>query len=104
MGVWPDYSDGTDINALQVSQDGSLVITADDFGGVKLFSAPCVVEDAPFLRHGAHSSHVMAVRFLAGDSRAVSLGGLDHSICQWKIGNWNVSSSHDGRDTLKQLN
>ena len=45
--MWPDGSDGSDINAAHRSNDGRLVLTADDFGGIKLFNAPCVVDDAP---------------------------------------------------------
>ena len=41
LGVWPDGSDGSDINAAHRSNDGQLVLTADDFGGLKLFHAPC---------------------------------------------------------------
>ena len=57
---------------VKVNSDGTLVITADDFGGVKLFNAPCVVEDAPSLRHAAHSSHVMGIRFLLGEHKPLS--------------------------------
>ena len=34
MGIWPDYSDGTDINAVDRSPDGRYLVTADDFGKV----------------------------------------------------------------------
>lgn len=40
-GVWPDGADGTDINAVCRSNDGSLLVSADDFGKVLLFSFPC---------------------------------------------------------------
>jgi WD40 repeat protein len=85
MGIWPDASDGTDVNALNVTEDGKYVVTADDFGGVKIFNAPCVVEDAPWYRANGHSSHVMNIRFLLGEERCVSVGGHDHSIFQWKL-------------------
>lgn len=65
MGIWPDDSDGTDVNALQVSPCGDYVVTADDFGTVKVFNAPCVVEDAPARTGTGHSSHVSNVRFLS---------------------------------------
>ena len=99
MGIWPNYSDGTDINAAHRSRAGSHIVTADDRGKVhcvfgykrggwkhayslamchlstdfahalaltqiKMFNAPCVVEDAPFKSYSGHSSHVMNVRFL----------------------------------------
>ena len=49
MGIWPDASDGTDINALSMSSCGRYIVTADDFGSIKIFAAPSVVEDAPNL-------------------------------------------------------
>ncbi|GLD62994.1 echinoderm microtubule-associated protein-like 2 isoform X1, partial [Lates japonicus] len=41
FGIWPDGADGTDINAVCRSHDGSLLASADDFGKVHLFSFPC---------------------------------------------------------------
>lgn len=40
-GLWPDGSDGTDVNAVYQSNDKSLLATGDDFGKVHLFSHPC---------------------------------------------------------------
>ena len=42
-GIWPPYSDVTDVNAAMVSPDGSVIATGDDFGYVKLFTFPSVV-------------------------------------------------------------
>ena len=55
MGIWPDFSDGTDVNALHVNTQGDMCVTADDFGEVKLFNFPCVVEDAAFRAYKGHS-------------------------------------------------
>uniref|UniRef100_A0A4W3JWB1 EMAP like 1 n=1 Tax=Callorhinchus milii TaxID=7868 RepID=A0A4W3JWB1_CALMI len=41
FGVWPEGSDGTDINALCRSYDKKILTTGDDFGKVHLFSSPC---------------------------------------------------------------
>ena len=40
-GVWPDGSDGTDINSLCRSHHERLVAVADDFCKVHLFQYPC---------------------------------------------------------------
>lgn len=36
MGIWPSGSDGTDVNAVDRSPDGSTLVTCDDFGKVLL--------------------------------------------------------------------
>ena len=43
QGVWPPYTDVTDINASSVSHDGHVIATGDDFGFVKLFKYPSYV-------------------------------------------------------------
>lgn len=85
FGVWPDGSDGTDINAVSRSQDRTLLVTGDDFGKVHLFSFPCSQFRAPSHIYGGHSSHVTNVSFLLDDSYLVSTGGKDMSVMQWRI-------------------
>ncbi|KAK3752556.1 hypothetical protein QZH41_013411, partial [Actinostola sp. cb2023] len=41
LGIWPDESDGTDINAVDRSHSKRLLATADDFGNVNMFRYPC---------------------------------------------------------------
>ncbi|XP_038141876.1 echinoderm microtubule-associated protein-like 2 isoform X2 [Cyprinodon tularosa] len=85
FGVWPDGADGTDINAVCRSHDGSLLASADDFGKVHLFSFPCSQPRAPSHEYGGHSSHVTNVAFLHDDSHLISTGGKDTSILQWVV-------------------
>lgn len=42
-GVWPPYTDITDVNAACVSHDGHVIATGDDFGYVKLYKYPSYV-------------------------------------------------------------
>jgi microtubule-associated protein-like 6 len=42
-GIWPPCSDVTDVNATCLAQKSRCLATADDFGLVKLFDYPCVV-------------------------------------------------------------
>ncbi|PWA16263.1 hypothetical protein CCH79_00004394 [Gambusia affinis] len=86
FGLWPDGSDGTDINAACASSDKSLLVTGDDFGKVHLFSYPCSQFRAPSHVYRGHSSHVTNVSFLHDDSYLVSTGGKDMSVLQWRIG------------------
>ncbi len=41
-GIWPKEADGTDINSVDRSHSGKFYATADDFGKVKVFNAPCI--------------------------------------------------------------
>ncbi|KAJ6661899.1 hypothetical protein lerEdw1_013070 [Lerista edwardsae] len=84
-GVWPEGSDGTDINAVCRSQGRKLLSTGDDFGKVHLFSYPCSQFRAPSHVYGGHSSHVTNVDFLYEDTHLISTGGKDTSIMQWRV-------------------
>ena len=85
MGVWPDGSDGTDVNALHVSHSGTVVATGDDFGKVNLYRYPAIVKEAEHRAARGHSSHVTNVRFLASDAAVVSTGGGEMSVLQWRF-------------------
>ncbi|CAM4697420.1 echinoderm microtubule-associated protein-like 3 isoform X1 [Lepidochelys kempii] len=85
FGVWPDGSDGTDINSLCRSHNERVVAVADDFCKVHLFQYPCARAKAPSHVYGGHGSHVTNVRFTNDDSHLVSLGGKDTSIFQWRV-------------------
>ena len=85
MGIWPDGSDGTDINSLHRSHDGRFVATADDYGMIKIFNWPCVVENARHRGYRGHSSHVTMCRFSPDDSRLITTGGVDRAVFQWRL-------------------
>ncbi|EHB04120.1 Echinoderm microtubule-associated protein-like 1 [Heterocephalus glaber] len=85
FGVWPEGSDGTDINAVCRAHEKKLVSTGDDFGKVHLFSYPCSQFRAPSHIYGGHTSHVTNVDFLCEDSHLISTGGKDTSIMQWRV-------------------
>ncbi|XP_031435277.1 echinoderm microtubule-associated protein-like 4 isoform X3 [Clupea harengus] len=85
FGVWPEGSDGTDINALIRSHNRKVIALADDFCKVHLFQYPCSRPKAPSHKYTAHSSHVTNVSFLHTDSHLLSTGGKDTSIMQWRL-------------------
>lgn len=84
-GVWPAGSDVTDVNASCRTLDKQVVVTADDFGMVKLFDFP-TMEHAKFKKYAGHSSHVTCVRFACNDQYLVSTGGMDTSVIVWRYG------------------
>ncbi|KAM6460441.1 echinoderm microtubule-associated protein-like 4 isoform 6-T6 [Liasis olivaceus] len=85
FGVWPEGSDGTDINALVRSHNRKVIAVADDFCKVHLFQYPCSKAKAPSHKYSAHSSHVTNVSFTHNDSHLISTGGKDTSIIQWRL-------------------
>ncbi|XP_060712147.1 echinoderm microtubule-associated protein-like 2 isoform X1 [Hemiscyllium ocellatum] len=85
FGVWPEGADGTDINAICRSSDDQLLVTADDFGKVNLFSYPCLHPRAPSHKYSGHSSHVTNIAFLHDNTSLISTGGKDMSVIQWSV-------------------
>ena len=86
QGIWPPEADGTDVNAVDRSPDGNLLVTADDFGKVKLFRYPAPQMQGSEYRTGeGHSSHVTNARFLAQGRTTVTTGGNDRCIFQWDV-------------------
>ncbi|XP_077341814.1 echinoderm microtubule-associated protein-like 4 isoform X2 [Lithobates pipiens] len=85
FGVWPEGSDGTDINALVRSRNRKVIALADDFCKVHLFQYPCSKPKAPSHKYSAHSSHVTNVSFTHSDGHLISTGGKDMSIMQWRV-------------------
>ncbi|XP_069090077.1 echinoderm microtubule-associated protein-like 4 isoform X4 [Pleurodeles waltl] len=85
FGVWPEGSDGTDINAVVRSHNRKMIAVADDFCKVHLFQYPCSKPKAPSHKYSAHSSHVTNVSFCHNDSHLISTGGKDMSIIQWRV-------------------
>ena len=60
------------------------MVTADDYGKVKLFNWPVVADDAPFRAYKGHASHVACVRFASDDGRVLTAGGKDRTLLQFK--------------------
>jgi len=84
QGIWPAFADGTDINAVAVSPEGSVIATADDFGKVNLLKYPCLVKGSTPVKGSGHCSHVTNVAWM-GDSRLLTCGGHDLCIFQWRV-------------------
>ena len=84
QGIWPECSDGSDINSVDRHPRGNVLATADDFSTVKLFKYPCPVERSMYRKSIGHSSHVTNVRFTASGDYLISTGGNDKAVFQWK--------------------
>ena len=83
LGIWAQYANGSDINAVDVSTDVGLCVTADDTGRLNLLNYPCVVKYAPRRIYAAHSSHVMNVSIYHRSDNVLciaTVGGRDSSV------------------------
>eukprot|EP00606_Chrysophyceae_sp_TOSAG23-5_P000725 GSChrysophyteH2.ASY1.ANO1.670.1 assembled CDS len=102
MGIWPPYSDGTDVNGVDVGtldEDGNsgngdkLVFTGDDNAKVSVMNYPCIVKHAPRKQYAGHGSHVTNVRFYntfhnrdsLGNPYVASTGGRDSTLITWGV-------------------
>ncbi|XP_013915817.1 PREDICTED: echinoderm microtubule-associated protein-like 5 [Thamnophis sirtalis] len=84
-GIWPKYSDVTDINSVDGNYNNTVLVTGDDFGLVKLFRFPCLKKGAKFRKYVGHSAHVTNVRWSHDFQWVISTGGADHSVFQWRF-------------------
>lgn len=91
QGVYPAYSDGTDVNSVDRSSkrfgldEYEVVAAADDFSQIRLFRYPCLQRDAKQVQGQGHSSHVTNVRFTPDCQYLLSTGGDDQAVIQWKV-------------------
>jgi WD40 repeat protein len=85
QGVWPAFADGSDVNSVDRSPDGSYLVTGDDSSLVKLFRYPCTKEKSAFKQYKGHAEHVLKVRFSADGKNVFSVGGLDKAIMQFQV-------------------
>uniref|UniRef100_A0A4W3H8Y1 EMAP like 5 n=1 Tax=Callorhinchus milii TaxID=7868 RepID=A0A4W3H8Y1_CALMI len=84
-GIWPKYLDVNNINSVDANLNSQVLVTADDYGLVKLFRYPCVKKGAKFKKYIGHSAHVTNVRWSHDYQWVVSIGGADHSVFQWQF-------------------
>ncbi|CAN0394099.1 unnamed protein product, partial [Ectocarpus sp. 8 AP-2014] len=77
QGVFPAYSDNTEVNAVDLCKDRELLAAADDAKTVRLLRYPVLRGGARNRSYTAHSSHVMGARFTVGvePTRLITLGG-----------------------------
>ena len=66
------------------SQDGSVLLSGDDFGLVNVFNAqgPSIDES---LSYSGHSEFVCRVAFSKDNQYVFSIGGQDKALVQWKV-------------------
>eukprot|EP00027_Filamoeba_sp_ATCC50430_P018703 CAMPEP_0168571260 /NCGR_PEP_ID=MMETSP0413-20121227/17245_1 /TAXON_ID=136452 /ORGANISM="Filamoeba nolandi, Strain NC-AS-23-1" /LENGTH=538 /DNA_ID=CAMNT_0008604109 /DNA_START=234 /DNA_END=1850 /DNA_ORIENTATION=+ len=81
-GIW---SNTTVVNSVSRSASGSLVVTANDQGVVKLYRFPAYDEKSKSRDFLGHSTSVSNVRFTTSDDSVLSMGGNDKAIFQWKV-------------------
>ncbi|XP_069772417.1 echinoderm microtubule-associated protein-like 5 isoform X2 [Narcine bancroftii] len=84
-GIWPKYLDVNDINSVDANFNDQVLVSADDYGLVKLFRYPCFRKGAKFKKYMGHSVHVTNVRWSYDHQWVISIGGADHSVFQWQF-------------------
>ncbi|XP_067091821.1 echinoderm microtubule-associated protein-like 6 [Osmerus mordax] len=84
-GIWPKYTNISDINSVDANYASAVLVTGDDFGLVKLFRFPCLKKGAKFKKFVGHSAHVTNVHWSHDLQWVLTTGGADHSVFQWRF-------------------
>jgi len=56
-GIWPKYSEINDINSVDANFNNQVLVTADDYGLVKLLRYPCVRKGTMESRFQSRKTH-----------------------------------------------
>lgn len=83
QGIFPPFSDGSDVNSACRSNSKRIIATGDDFSKVNLYKYPSVVPQSHAKEYIGHSSHVTKVKFSNDDRFLVSVGGYDKTVIIW---------------------
>ena len=77
QGIFPSYSDNTEVNAVDVCPSRNLLAAADDGKTIRLLRYPVLRGGARHKEYRAHSSHVLSARFTVGvePMRLITIGG-----------------------------
>ncbi|XP_037543112.1 echinoderm microtubule-associated protein-like 6 isoform X2 [Nematolebias whitei] len=84
-GIWPKYSDSTQINSVDANHSAGVLVTGDDLGLVRLYRFPCLRKGAKFKKYVGHSAHVTNVRWSYDQQLVLTTGGADHALFQWRF-------------------
>ncbi|XP_075902321.1 echinoderm microtubule-associated protein-like 6 [Nelusetta ayraudi] len=84
-GIWPKYSNQTEINAVDANHAAAVLVSGDDLGLVKLFRFPCLRKGAKFKKYTGHSAHITNVRWSHDLQWVLTTGGADHALFQWRF-------------------
>ncbi|XP_045921154.1 echinoderm microtubule-associated protein-like 6 [Micropterus dolomieu] len=84
-GIWPKYSNLTEINAVDANNAAAVLVTGDGLGLVKLYRFPCLRKGAKFKKYIGHSAHVTNVRWSHDLQWVLTTGGADHALFQWRF-------------------
>ncbi|MEQ2188791.1 Echinoderm microtubule-associated protein-like 5 [Goodea atripinnis] len=74
-----------DINSVDANFNNQVLVTADDYGLVKLMRYPCIRKGAKFKKYLGHSAHITNARWSHDYQWVITIGGADHSVFQWKF-------------------
>ena len=87
QGIWPPQRDGTEITACECNlfrgTDGAVVVSGDNYGRLQVYRYPCTSSFSSSKKYRLSSNPITRIRFVAGDSKLISLAGVDKCIMQW---------------------
>jgi WD40 repeat protein/Ca2+-binding EF-hand superfamily protein len=87
QGIWSNEYDGTDVNSVARShsyEEVPVLVTADNYGRVRLFDYPSVTANAPDKCYRGHFGHISRVVFSFDDRHCITIGGDDRCIFVWE--------------------
>lgn len=99
VGIFSSYNNFSDVTAISISKDATLMASGDVFGNVKIMKNPSPNIFVPLKEYHGHSvGGVSNVCFTVADKYLLSTGKDDKTIIQWRVVKSNFSENYSSNE------
>ena len=107
QGIWPNSSTcasdpterSTNVQHCALTPDRKMLISGDSKARLRLYAYPASLENNKSREYHGHSEAITNVAFSFDGRFAISVGGVDKSICQYEIKRPQMASASQASNT-----
>ncbi|ETV90518.1 hypothetical protein H310_14708 [Aphanomyces invadans] len=85
LGAWPAKKNAFDVVAINRNRAGTVLVTGDQYGHVRLYKYPCVPTNNLCHQYNGHSGRISHVEFTMDDQFVMTSGEDDRCLFQWRV-------------------
>ena len=85
QGIWGEYNTPFQVKGVVRNSENDMLVMWDEFGGVKVYTYPCLNPFSPFLRISVASGEIATAIFSSNNEYLFVMGKDDSSIAQYRL-------------------